>query len=158
VLNRFQDVFRSFQRHEVKYVVIGGIAAILHGVPRATFDLDILIEATPDNAQRLLNALLDAGLGTAALTSPGDVLAHEITIFKDRVRVDVQTSTPGLLFADAWSRRKPVTYQGQEFFILSKDDLVRSKRAAGRRVDLEDARLLELPGTEDAEQEGAGDA
>ena len=158
MLNRLQDVFRSFQRHEVKYVVIGGIAAILHGVPRATFDLDILIEATPDNAQSLLNALLDAGLGTAALTSPGDVLANEITIFKDRVRVDVQTSTPGLLFADAWSRRKTITYQGQDFFIVSKDDLVRSKRAAGRPVDLEDARLLELPGIEEAEQEGAGDA
>ena len=83
MLNRLQDVFRSFQKHEVKYVVIGGIAAILHGVPRATFDLEILIEATPDNAQRLLNALLDAGLGTAALTAPGDVLANEITIFKD---------------------------------------------------------------------------
>ncbi len=52
MLNRLQGVFRSFQQHDVKYVVIGGIAAILHGVPRATFDLDILIEATPDNAQR----------------------------------------------------------------------------------------------------------
>ena len=158
MLNRLQDVFRSFQRHDVKYVVIGGIAAILHGVPRATFDLDILIEAAPENAQRLLEALLDAGLGTAALTSPQDVLANEITIFKDRVRVDVQTSTPGLRFAEAWSRRKTVTYQGQEFFILSKEDLVRSKRAAGRPVDMEDVRLLELPGTDDAEPEGAGDA
>ena len=158
MLNRLQDVFRSFQRHEVKYVVIGGIAAILHGVPRATFDLDILIEPTPDNAQRLLDALLDAGLGTAALTTPQDVLANEITIFKDRVRVDVQTSTPGLRFADAWSRRKTVTYQGQQFFILSKEDLVRSKRAAGRPIDLEDVRLLELPGTDGAEPEGAGDA
>ena len=158
MLNRLQDVFRSFQRHDVKYVVIGGIAAILHGVPRATFDLDILIEATPENAQRLLDALLDAGLGTAALTSPPDVLANEITIFKDRVRVDVQTSTPGLRFADAWSRRMTVTYQGQEFFVLSKEDLVRSKRAAGRPVDLEDVRLLELPGTDDAEPEGPGDA
>jgi hypothetical protein len=142
----------------VKYVVIGGIAAILHGVPRATFDLDLLIDATPENAQRLLDALLDAGLGTAALTSAPDVLANEITIFKDRVRVDVQTSTPGLRFADAWSRRKTVTFQGQEFFILSKEDLVRSKRAAGRPVDLEDVRLLELPGADDAEPEGAGDA
>ena len=158
MLNRLQDVFRSFQRHDVRYVVIRGIAAILHGVPRATFDLDILIEATPDNAQRLLDALIDAGLGTAALTSPRDVLANEITIFKDRVRVDVQTSTPGLRFADAWSRRKTVRYQEQEFFILSKEDLIRSKRAAGRPVDLEDVRLLELPGTDDAEQKGAGDA
>ena len=54
----------------MRYLVIGGIAAVLHGVPRATFDLDILIEATPDNAQRLLNALLGAGLGTATLTTP----------------------------------------------------------------------------------------
>jgi len=154
VLNRLQGVFRSFQRHDVKYVVIGGIAAILHGVPRATFDL--LIDATPENAQRLLDALLDAGLGTATLTSAPDVLANEITIFKDRVRVDVQISTPGLRFADAWSHRKTVTYQGQEFFILSKEDLIRSKRAAGRPVDLEDVRLLELPGVDDAEPEGAG--
>ena len=148
MLNRLQDVFRSFQRHDVKYVVIGGIASILHGVPRATFDLDILIEATPENGQRLLDALLEAGLGTAALTSVQNLLANEITVFKDRVRVDVQTSTPGLAFAEAWDRRKTVIYQGQQFFILSKEDLIRSKRAAGRPVDLEDARLLDLPGSE----------
>ena len=155
MLNRLQDVFRSFQRYDVKYVVIGGIASILHGVPRATFDLDILIEATPENAQRLLDAFLDAGLGTSALTSVPDLLANEITIFKDRVRVDVQTTTPGVSFADAWARRKTVAYQGQEFFILSKEDLIRSKRAAGRAVDLEDVRLLEEPESGDAEPETA---
>jgi hypothetical protein len=48
MLNRLRDVFASFQKHQVRYVVIGGIAAVLHGVPRATFDLDILIEATPE--------------------------------------------------------------------------------------------------------------
>ena len=66
MLNRLQDVFKSFQEHDVKYVVIGDIASILHGVPRATFDLDILIDATPENTQHLLDALLDAGFGTAA--------------------------------------------------------------------------------------------
>ena len=45
MLNRLQEVFASFQKHDVKYVVIGGVAAVLYGVPRATFDLDILIEA-----------------------------------------------------------------------------------------------------------------
>ncbi len=144
MLNRLQDVFRSFQQHDVKYVVIGGIAAILHGVPRATFDLDILIEATPENAKRLLDGLLDAGLGTATLTTVEDLLANEITIFKDRVRIDVQTATPGLRFRDAWSRKKTVIYHEQEFFILSKKDLIASKRAAGPDVDLEDVRLLEL--------------
>ena len=143
MLNRLQDVFRSFQQHDVKYIVIGGIASVLYGVPRATFDLDILIEATPENAKRLLQALLDAGLGTASLTSADDLLSHEITMFKDRLRVDVQTSTPGLTFQEAWVRRRTVAYQGQEFFILSRDDLIRAKRAAGRDVDMEDVRLLE---------------
>lgn len=151
MLNRLQDVFRSFQEHEVKYVVIGGIASVLHGVPRATFDLDILIEATFDNTRRLLAALLDAGLGTASLTTIEAVLANEITIFRDRVRVDVQTSTPGITFEDAWQRRKTMSYHGQEFFILSKPDLIASKRAAGREVDIEDARLLDLAESEDAE-------
>ena len=68
MLNRLQDVFKSFQQHEVRYVVIGGIASVLHGVPRATFDLDILIDPTDDNALRLLLALSDAGFGTAAMT------------------------------------------------------------------------------------------
>ena len=41
MLNRLQDVFKSFQKHEVRYLVIGGVAFVLHGVPRATFDVDI---------------------------------------------------------------------------------------------------------------------
>jgi hypothetical protein len=144
MLNRLKDVFRSFQQHDVKYVVIGGIASVLHGVPRATFDLDVLIEATPRNAEALLQALLDAGLGTASLTSVEELLANEITIFKDRVRIDVQTSTPGIRFEDAWLRREVMSYQDQDFFVLAKEDLIASKRAAGRQVDLEDVRLLEL--------------
>jgi hypothetical protein len=124
--------------------VIGGIAAVLYGVPRATFDLDILIEATPDNARRLLQALLEANLGTASLISADELLAHEITVFKDRVRIDVQTTTPGLRFDDAWQRREIMEYQGQTFYVVSRDDLIAAKRAAGRKVDLEDARLLEL--------------
>ena len=56
MIHRLQNVFESFRSHDVRYLVIGGIAAVLHGVPRATFDLDILIEATGENACRLLAA------------------------------------------------------------------------------------------------------
>ena len=147
MLNRLKDVFASFERHDVHYVVIGGIAAILYGVPRATIDLDILIDPTPQNAQRLLQALLSAGLGTAALTNADELLANEITVFTDRVRIDVQTSTPGLQFADAWRQRETMTFEDQKFFVACKTDLVASNKAAGRAVDLEDVRLLELPGS-----------
>ena len=144
MLNQLRDVFASLQKHQVKYIIIGGIAAVLHGVPRATFDLDILIEATSDNAQRLLDALLGANLGTASLITADELLANEITIFKDRVRIDVQTATPGILFENAWLGRETMDYQGQKFYVVSRADLIASKRAAGRAVDLEDVRLLEL--------------
>jgi tRNA nucleotidyltransferase/poly(A) polymerase len=144
MLNQLRGVYSSLHKHQVKYVTIGGIAAILHGVPRATFDLDILIESTPENVQRLLDALLDAGFGTASLTTPEQLLAHEITIFRDRVQIDVQTSTPGIEFETAWERREVMQYEQQEFYVLSRDDLIASKRASGRAKDLEDVRLLEL--------------
>jgi len=124
MLNRLKGVFKSFQQHEVRYVVIGGIAAVLYGIPRATFDLDILVEATPENAQRLLDALIDVGMGTATLTNVDEILANEITIFKDRVRIDVQISTPGLQFETAWERKKTMKYQGQIFYVVSLDDLI----------------------------------
>jgi hypothetical protein len=143
MLNRLQDVFASLQAHNVRYVVIGGIAAVLHGVPRATFDLDILVEATLENVERLLNAFLDARLGTASLTTPENVLAHEITVFNDRVRIDVQTVTPGIDFEQAWQRREIMKYEGREFYVVSLADLLASKRAAGRDKDLEDVRMLE---------------
>lgn len=143
MLNRLRDVFASLQKHDVHYVVIGGVAAVLHGVPRATFDLDVLIEATEENVSKLLEALTEAGLGTATMTSVQNVLSHEITVSNDRVRIDVQTSTPGLIFSTAWNSRESMTYQGQVFFVVSVNDLIKSKRASGRPQDLEDIRMLE---------------
>ncbi len=144
MLNRLLGVFASFRRHDVRYVVTGEIAAVLHGVPRATFDLDILIEASHENARRQLDALLEAQFATATLIDADELLANEITIFRDRVRIDVQTSTPGLKFEDAWRNRVALTYQGREFYVAAKEDLVASKRAAGREKDLEDVRMLEV--------------
>ncbi len=153
MLNRLQGVFASLHRHNVKYVVIDGIAAVLHGVPRATFDLDILIKATLANAQRLLTAFLEAQIGTAGLTTAEELLAHEISIFRDWVQIDVQTRTPGIKFADVWEGRETMHYQGQDFYVVSRADLIASKRAAGRAKDLEDVRLLELDDASDGASE-----
>ena len=143
MLNRFQDVFKSLRSHDVRYVVIGGIAAILHGVPRATLDLDILIEASNQNAEALLKALEEAGMGTALMISPEQLLKNEVTIFNDCVRLDVQTATPGIDFDEVWANRETMHYKGTEFPVLSVSDLLKSKLAAGRPVDLQDVRMLQ---------------
>ncbi|WP_297854242.1 nucleotidyltransferase [Meiothermus sp.] len=135
-------MFASLNAHEVKYLVIGGIAAVLYGVPRATLDLDILIEATHDNAARLLDALAKANITSANLTSPKEILSNDVTVFKDRIRLDVQTNTPGLDFEAAWERRNLMQYQGQPFYVVSLEDLIASKVAAGRPKDLEDVEAL----------------
>src|SRR5438552_2271273 len=142
MLDQLQSIFASFQKNDVRYLVIGGIAAVLYGVPRATFDLDVLIEPTLENARRLLQAMSEAGLGTASLASADEVLATEITIFTDRIRLDVQTSTPGIVFDEAWQRRVTMNYKGQALEVVSLADLIASKRASGRDVDLEDVRIL----------------
>ncbi len=142
MLENLKQIFWCFEKHKVRYLVIGGIAAALHGVPRATFDLDILIEATMENVKRLLAALDEAGLGTAGLVTPEKLLGKEITVFEDWIRIDVQTRTPGIKFENAWPRRKAMDYQGQRMWVLSKKDLISSKRAAGRKVDLEDVKSL----------------
>lgn len=142
MLNRLEGLFKSLNDRDVRYLVIDGIAAVLHGVPRATFDLDILIEANQANAENLLAALLDAGLGTAALTTADEVLSHEITVFKDVVRVDVQTCTPGLDFRAAWNRRESKAFRSTVLELVCREDLIAAKLASGRKVDIEDARIL----------------
>ncbi|PYS57580.1 MAG: hypothetical protein DMF74_25710 [Acidobacteria bacterium] len=99
-------------------------------------------QETMYNVERLLSAMIEAGLGTASLTNAEDVLSKEITIFTDRIRLDVQTSTPGISFEQAWQRRVTMNYRGQTLEVISVGDLIASKTAAGRDVDLEDVRIL----------------
>jgi hypothetical protein len=141
-LHQYLAVFESLNQFQVKYVVIGGIAVVIHAVPRATFDLDILIEPSAGNAEKLLQALQSAGIGTATLITPGELLQNEITVFQDFVRIDVQTSTPGITFEDAFSDCKIMVFQGRTINVISKHHLIQMKRAAGRKIDLEDVELL----------------
>lgn len=83
-------------------------------------------------------------MGTAALPTPKELLSHEIIIFRDQVRIDVQTLTPGITFLLAWKKREKMEYRGQIFWVVSKEDLIVSKHTAGRDIDREDIRLLTL--------------
>lgn len=143
MLQDLKPLFASFRSRHVEYLVIGGVAAIAYGVPRLTVDLDIAIRPTVDNARALLAALEEAGFGTASLTTPEEVAGTEVTIFKDRVRIDVQTRTPGIDFDAAYGRRNTVALEGTTADLVSIEDLIASKRAAGRPQDLDDVRLLE---------------
>lgn len=139
---RHLAVYKSFNSHRVRYVLIGGLASVLYGSPRLTKDVDLFIEPTLDNAIRVLKALDSAHFGTASLTTPERLLAHEVSIFQDYFRLDLLTSVKGVSFPDAWRRRVVKRIDGVPVPVLSVKDLIVSKKAAGRSIDLEDVKTL----------------
>ncbi len=142
MLSNLRELFTCLKRNNVKYVVIGGIAAIFHGVPRATFDLDLFIEKTDINAGRLLEALKEANFGTADMTDAIDIVSHPITIFNDKIKVDCFTTIPGLEFKKAWGNKLVEYYKEVPLNVISKDDLLKAKQASKRKIDKEDIKIL----------------
>lgn len=111
-----------------KYVVIGGFAMALHGVVRATKDIDILIEPTLENAARVLQALEGLALGVARELDPSEVVAKPITIIGDDPRVDLLTLAWSVRYADAAPKAKKVVIEGVEVPFADLDTLIRTKQ------------------------------
>ena len=123
---------------------MGAYAVAVHGVARATGDIDLWIRSSPENAARAWNALASfgapvTGLSPAELAAPGFVLQVGVT----PRRIDVITFIDGVEFVEAWSNRIEVQIEGMTVPVLSRADLIRNKRAAGRPKDLADLALLE---------------
>jgi predicted nucleotidyltransferase len=137
-----KELFAYLEKYEVKYVIIGGIAVILYGVPRMTGDIDLFIEATVENARRMLQVLQELGYQTTDLVTPEGLAAVKFLIFENGIKIDVMLKIPGLDFATAWSNKLIMHTGQQKFYLVSKADLITSKRAAGRPQDLEDVAML----------------
>jgi len=139
----FSDLLRIFNDHNVKYMVIGGYAVVQYAEPRFTKDLDVLISTDIANADAVYKALREFGAPLTGLT-PKD-FSEEGFFFQmgvPPIRVDVLMGIPGVKFDECWDRRMEVDFDGLKVIFISKQDLVASKRAAGRPQDLIDADLL----------------
>ncbi|MEW6040000.1 MAG: hypothetical protein AB1633_00575 [Elusimicrobiota bacterium] len=76
----FKTLCGLFNKHKVKYVVIGGWAGIIYGLSRTTRDVDILIDRSPKNCQNLLKALEKIGAGIARELTPEEILSKKVFI------------------------------------------------------------------------------
>jgi len=125
-------------------LVVGAYAVIFHTEPRYTKDLDIWIEPTEENAEKVWKALSDFGapmhdLRIEDLTNPDMIFQVGI----EPNRFDILMGVSGLQFSEAWKRCVSGTYEDQPIYLLSIEDLIKSKKAAGRPQDLLDAKALE---------------
>lgn len=144
-MNRdFAEILASFSAANVEFLVVGAYAVAVHGRPRATGDLDIWVNPTPENAARVWRALTEFG-------APLDQLRLEDFSSADLVfqmgvppsRIDILTGISGVSFSEAWPERVTVTVEGSAVPVLGRAALLRNKRAAGRPRDLADLAELE---------------
>jgi hypothetical protein len=140
----FEDLFELFNKHDVRYCVVGAYAVALYAKPRYTKDLDILVDATKENAERILAALNDFGFGSLALAEgdfcePGMI----IQLGYEPIRIDLITSIEGLQFEHVWQRRTTAPYGEQQVSFIGLEDLISAKRISNRMQDQADVELLE---------------
>lgn len=140
--NRVLRVCRLLNRHRVRYLLAGGVAANLHGSVRATKDVDILVPRDPANARRLVEALSALPWGVARELDPDEVIAKAITIVGDDPRVDILTVAWTVGFDAAWPNRQVRRIEGVRVPYLSVDDL-RTSKQTGRPGDLADLEVLD---------------
>ncbi len=137
------DFLGCLSRHGVRALLVGAHAVAYHAKPRYTGDIDIFIEASEENAQRVIAAIKEFGfgelrLGVADFMEPGRFVQLGI----EPNRIDITTSIAAVTFEEAWHHRVEATYAGHRVFFIGREELIRNKEAVGRGRDHDDAELL----------------
>jgi len=141
----YAEILSQLQDHQVDFLLVGAYAMAIHGYPRATADIDIFVHATPDNAARLITALMAFGAPLNGVTAAD--FSHPGIVFQIGVaprRIDILTQIDGLTFEEAEQHKQEVRIGDLTVPVISRQDLIRNKRASGREKDLLDAKQLEI--------------
>lgn len=143
----FVDLLRALCAADARFMIVGAYALAVHGHPRATGDLDIWIDATAENAGRVIEALREFG---APLTDVGsDDFARPSLVYQIGLaprRIDIMTDLTGLTFEEAWPERVERTIGGQTVSVIGRAAYLKNKRATGRPQDLADIARLDSSG------------
>ena len=140
----FREFAACLNAHDVRYLIVGGYAVAFHGHPRYTKDLDVWIERTPENVQRLLRGLDDFGFGSVGLEE-SDFLEPEqvIQLGYPPLRIDLLTSLVGVEFEACYGDRAVLEVDSVKLPFIGLEGLRANKRASGRHQDLADLENLE---------------
>lgn len=135
-------VCRLLNAEDARYAVVGATAMQLWGTSRATRDIDILIDPTVANAERVLRALSALPFGIASAIEPGDLVSRAVTMIGDTPNVDVLTRASNLRWDEAEQDLAVFEIEGVPVPTVSLANLIMSKRT-GRPQDVADIQLLE---------------
>jgi hypothetical protein len=153
----YLEIIGALNKARIKYLLIGGVALVLHGIVRLTADIDLLISLEKDNVARFIEAMKKLGFkprlnedpeGLAdpkrrALWAKRNMKAFSFIHKKDDYKIIdvlIETVVP---FEDAYGRRKKIKADGINIDVLSLKDLISLKKASAREQDMNDIRMLE---------------
>jgi predicted nucleotidyltransferase len=121
------DVLKAFWQHGVKFIVIGGHAAIYHGVRRNTGDIDILTEPTRKNGEKVIKALKELNLELPAIEPEEFEKELVLSFGLEPDAVDILNYTPGITFDSAYENSTIADFNGVSTRIINLEDLIKNK-------------------------------
>ena len=141
----FLDLLNCLLEAGARFLGVGAHALAVHGIPRATGDLEVWIDRAPANVERVWAALVRFGAPVGALgVTRSDLEAPGMTVqigLPPR-RIDLMTEITGVVFDEAWPSRISRRVGTLDVPFIGRGELVRNKRAAGRAKDLADLEAL----------------
>lgn len=153
----YEDVFSELNKSKVKYLVTGGVALNLHGIPRMTADLDLMVDSKRGNLMKLVKALDGLGFKPRAPVKLADFLSQEkrmswlrnkhmvmFSLYRPKEpyqEVDIFNKNP-MIFGEAFKKRKVVSAGNIKIPLISIDHLIQLKRKSKRKQDMADVESL----------------
>ena len=153
----YSGIFKRFNEEGVRYLVVGGLAMNLHGIPRVTYDIDILIDLEDDNIRTLMSLMKEWGFKPkvpVSIMDFADPEKREEWIATKNMKafnlvnakwalseIDIIIDAP-VVYSEARKRARKIAVHGVTIPVISIDDLIKMKRVAGRELDKADIQYL----------------
>jgi len=140
LFDELNDIIEILEKNGIEYAVCGGLALAIHGFPRATFDIDILIQS--ESLEKAYELVAEKGYDTRGL----DMSFKERAVEIRRVsKIDADGEVLSLDFLlvtpkveDVWETKEEYDWQGRDLWLVSREGLIKMKTLAGRDKDLID--------------------
>ncbi len=142
----FRDFLKALNDQDVKYIMVGGMAVILHGHARVTGDMDIWVERSTENYKKLVRSFRQFGMPLFDMTEEKFLNVAETDVFsfgRNPVGIDIMTAVKGLDFDETYSLSAIYDDYGLPIRMIHINHLIEAKKAAGRLKDLDDINQLQ---------------
>lgn len=139
----FQEFIELLNKHSVAYMVVGAHALAFHGKPRHTGDLDIWINPTDENAEKMIAVINEFGFGSVGLKKHDFLRDHYVTqLGYPPLKIDILNSISGVTFDEAYNNRLFIDVDGLNIGYIGLDDLIKNKQGTARKQDIADLENL----------------